>query len=62
MADITMCVNKDCPLKFNCYRCMAKPSLRQSYSDFAYTIQPDGMVVCDNQMKRKPVFETKESK
>jgi len=61
MPDITMCKNESCPLKINCYRYMAKPNPdRQTYADFAYTILPDSMVICDNQMKRKPVFEAKE--
>ena len=30
-----MCLNKDCKLKYKCYRFMAKPNnYRQSYSDF----------------------------
>jgi len=34
MADITMCVAKDCPFKDSCYRKTAKPSTYQSQSDF----------------------------
>lgn len=37
MPDITMCVNDDCPSKFECYRYMAVPSeLRQSYAAFEH--------------------------
>lgn len=37
MADITMCQNKDCPLKETCYRFKAIPSpYRQVYSDFKF--------------------------
>jgi hypothetical protein len=46
MADITMCENKSCPLKDICYRQLAKPSMRQSYSNFVYKIKSDG-VSCD---------------
>lgn len=31
MPDITMCKNKDCPLKDKCYRFTAEPSMRQFY-------------------------------
>ncbi len=35
MADITMCLNKKCPLKEKCYRFMARPSeYRQSYEAY----------------------------
>lgn len=34
MPDISMCANKDCPLKENCYRFTAKPSEYQSYAEF----------------------------
>lgn len=35
MADITMCVNKDCPLRNKCYRATAKADpLWQSYSKY----------------------------
>ncbi len=33
MADITMCKDKDCDLKKDCHRYLAKPSYRQSYFD-----------------------------
>lgn len=35
MPDITMCENKDCPLKQSCYRYTAIPSRYQSYANFA---------------------------
>lgn len=35
MPDITMCVNKDCPLRMKCYRFTAVPTpYWQSYTDF----------------------------
>ena len=34
MPDITMCLNKECPLQKLCYRAQATPSQRQSYSVF----------------------------
>lgn len=34
MPDITMCLSKDCPNRFTCYRFVAKPDQLQSYSDF----------------------------
>jgi hypothetical protein len=34
MADITMCLNRDCRLKNDCWRHAAPPSRWQSYSKF----------------------------
>ena len=34
MPDITMCINLKCPHNTSCYRFLAKPAERQSYSDF----------------------------
>ena len=31
MPDITMCFNKNCPLRKKCYRFMAKPDTYQAY-------------------------------
>lgn len=36
MPDITMCRNDECPLKEKCYRFIAEPNYRQSYSYFAF--------------------------
>jgi len=37
MIDITMCVNKKCPLNSGCYRFMAIPhEYRQSWAGFEY--------------------------
>ena len=36
MADISMCLNEDCPLKEKCYRYTAPASDYQYYSDFKY--------------------------
>ena len=34
MPDITMCINKNCPLRVRCYRYRAVPSNRQSFCKF----------------------------
>ena len=34
MADISMCRNGNCPLRFNCHRYTANATDRQSYADF----------------------------
>lgn len=34
MPDITMCTNTDCPLRDQCYRFKAEPSMMQSYQRF----------------------------
>lgn len=34
MPDIAMCENKECPLKLDCYRFMAKPASYQYYALF----------------------------
>lgn len=42
MADIAMCGNKKCPLKYTCYRFRAKPNpYHQSYMLFIYN-EKDG--------------------
>jgi hypothetical protein len=39
MADITMCISINCPIKAGCYRFTAKPNaFRQSYCDFSARI------------------------
>ena len=43
LPDISMCENKLCPLKDNCYRYTAKPSDYQLYAGFA----PDDKGKCD---------------
>lgn len=45
MPDITMCVNKQCPLRAKCYRYRAVPSTWQSYAKFEPEIR-----------QTKPVF------
>ena len=35
MADLTMCMTKDCELEQLCYRKLAKPSNNQSYAKFS---------------------------
>lgn len=50
MADITMCLNKECPLRFNCYRFNARANeFRQSYADF----KPDENGKCESFWDRK---------
>jgi hypothetical protein len=45
MPDISMCLNKNCPSRFCCYRYMAKPSeFRQTYGGFTV---PEGKKKCD---------------
>jgi len=37
MPDMTLCDNKDCPLKDSCYRSLAEPDKKyQSYASFEY--------------------------
>ena len=36
MPDISMCANKDCPLRESCYRFKAEPGMYQTYSSFEY--------------------------
>lgn len=43
MADISMCLNKDCPLSWNCWRFNAPTSHYQSYDNYA----PDENGKCD---------------
>ena len=48
MADITMCVNQECPKRSECYRATAPFNpFRQSVAAFEYTII-DGEFHCDN--------------
>ena len=37
IADITMCISKNCPYRDECYRVRAKPVGYQSWSNFEYT-------------------------
>ena len=40
MADISMCLNKNCPLRMGCYRFTAKAnSYRQSYSSYRFEVK-----------------------
>lgn len=39
MPDITMCVNKQCPLRSRCYRYRAVPSSWQSYAMYRYIVK-----------------------
>ena len=51
MPDICMCHNKECKQKKECYRYMATPSGRQSYSTFPRSKDEDGN--CNNFIKHK---------
>ncbi len=47
MADITMCKNEKCPLKYNCQRYKAAPNeYRQSYSEFKPKLNSVNKIVC----------------
>ena len=41
MADITICVCEDCPVKEECYRFKAKRDTYQSYANFGYVCNED---------------------
>lgn len=51
MPDISMCTNKQCPLRGDCYRAQAVPdSVWQSYSKFEPRLESNGKVeeiLCD---------------
>lgn len=56
MPDISMCVNKECKVKFNCYRFIAIPhEYWQSYSEFNKELNND----CEHFMKAHD-YEKKE--
>lgn len=44
MADITMCLNRDCRLKDDCWRHAAPPSRWQSYAKYAADTDEDKCV------------------
>jgi len=41
MADITMCLKQDCPIKSSCFRTTARPDRWQSYAIFIECEAPD---------------------
>jgi hypothetical protein len=49
MADISKCGNKDCKLKYHCYRYTAPDSYWQAYNDY----KPKNSKLCDNQIEQK---------
>jgi hypothetical protein len=52
MPDLTMCENKDCPLKETCYRYIAHPDIIQSYGEF----HPDsGSNTCEHYMQAEQI-------
>jgi hypothetical protein len=50
MADISLCRNKECPMRDECYRATATPSkFRQWYSSFTPVYNPEeNKVECDH--------------
>lgn len=58
MADISMCMNKTCPIRTTCYRFLAPANdLRQSYCDFRCIHSKYG-AVCDNYWKTEEKEES----
>ena len=53
MPGISMCANRECPIREKCYRAMAEPNWRQSWS--AFEPNPDG--TCDHFMEIWPKRE-----
>jgi len=58
MADITMCVNTECPNTEHCYRAQAKASDFQSWAVFEYVVGRQG-VECEDYL---PIVNDAESK
>ena len=58
MADITMCVNTECPNAKHCYRILAEASERQSFAAFKYIIK-NKAVECKNYL---PIVNDTKSK
>jgi hypothetical protein len=60
MNDITMCVNKDCPRKLECYRYMAVPDdYWQSQQDFSDSCNELNDYECFYEIDNKPIREIK---
>jgi hypothetical protein len=54
MPDISMCANKECALRMECYRYRAVPNpYRQSWSNFSPTIFEGMALCCDYQWPLK---------
>jgi len=51
MADITMCVNEDCPMSKTCYRKTAIASRHQSMALFEWE-EKNGKIECESFIKR----------
>lgn len=48
MADITMCMNKECPLCKQCHRATAKSSGgNQAWANFGSFVLPSGEIGCE---------------
>ena len=46
MPDISMCKNKDCPMRADCYRFIARPSYVQAYQPFNYKEDESCFIHC----------------
>ena len=46
MADITKCNNRDCPLRYSCYRFNAPDGVWQSYNNFEFRVDSEE-IECD---------------
>lgn len=58
MADITMCLNEECPASRECYRKNAKADYGQSFALFDYDEKVDGEFYCENfiEMQNKTAY------
>lgn len=50
MPDISMCLNKECPSRYTCFRFIARPSDYQYYSEFKV---PGGKNRCDSYIEEE---------
>lgn len=54
MPDITMCLNKDCPMNYKCWRFTSTPNeFLQSAQEFQYEIIDDEEFSCDYFIKTR---------
>lgn len=61
MADIAMCLNRQCPKFSACYRAQAEASRWQSFSNFSYEVGVNG-VVCESFIPVHTLRQTTNSK
>ena len=45
--DLTMCMNKECQLRKQCYRVTAKSNSHQAWADFGSFVLPSGEIGCE---------------